>query len=186
MVRPTLLQLDAQVFRVAAKRSMPALGVIASELQAVPSKLPSDLMYLELGHWFRCWAIVRLSGFWPSTLFGCNDLLTSLPACPLCGAADVGVGHALFSCEALRFAFEELASAVSLPPRSLGATFSCILFQYHAPTDQRARFIKFVGQCMHMTLTKSFHLPGRDYLEDGELAGWDASKDDVAPLLDCE
>ena len=115
--------------------------------------------------WFRCWAIVRITGLWPSTLYGDACLRPSLASCPFCNAANIEVDHPLCTCIGFASAFLELSDVGLLPPRAHVSELMRVLLGASAPADQLFRHIGFVGSCLHSVLSAVYHCPVSDDLD---------------------
>ena len=89
-VRPVLRERDLRAFDAAAAVTIPVLGVPFSSLVPVPAPLPLALLgwkYDSLSwRWFRCWALIRISGRWPGVLVGADDMPFVMDRCPRCGS----------------------------------------------------------------------------------------------------
>ncbi|CAE8720354.1 unnamed protein product, partial [Polarella glacialis] len=77
-VRPVLLERDRSEYIAAACKAIP--GGIGAPLdwQPEPGSLPFSQLERAAGAtawmWFRCWAIIRITGRWPCPVFGFNAL----------------------------------------------------------------------------------------------------------------
>ena len=102
IVKPVLLAEDAARYRKKAARIIPTLGVSLATLLPQPAKLPTEWLFSAgtPGMWknFRCWSLARLTGRWPSCVFGSPDLPLVLDECPWCVATNITLLHPFSSC----------------------------------------------------------------------------------------
>ena len=102
--------------------------------------------------WYRCWAVVRISGAWPVCLFEGAGLPLTLPCCPGCGQAQVTVSHALAECSATLCILEDATTAVRLPDRGTGQRFIRFLLTDHADNGITFACQKVLGTCFQLLL----------------------------------
>ena len=74
---------------------------------------PESLLHVDWGSetWFlyKAWALARSTGRFALCLFGADVFCTDLDHCPLCGAPDVRIEHALYSCQGASDLFDAWA-----------------------------------------------------------------------------
>jgi len=99
-VVPIMQAYDEEAFaKAATKHEWPYV-----EFQPSPECLPAVLLELDWGtetwYFYRAWAVTRVLGRLPLTVFGGDDTPSSLCTCPLCGLNTVDVVHFLHACPA--------------------------------------------------------------------------------------
>ena len=141
VVRPASLKLDRLAFERATADAL----------------LQWNLLDLALGpgSWlhFRLWAVVRMSGCWPLQVLGAPLCVPTLPRCGACGARDVDVWHALFSCPASAALRSSLWSRLPLPPPSSPGQVSQFLFHQSRPPAERREHVHFVAAAVLLAIT---------------------------------
>ena len=156
-VRPALLEQDLRVFDTAAAAHIPVLGVPFALLSPFPGPLPlflfGDCFVPQSWRWFRCWALVRMSGRWPAVLVGSDDMPFVLDCCPLCGAEFVYVVHPLFECPAFATQFQDLRKRFQLPARTDRPALVITLFAATTDLVFAAACIEFVGSAILACMT---------------------------------
>jgi len=157
VVRPAMLKLDLPAFQKAAAASLPVFCLPFSSWLSGPPGLQWNLLDLALGpgSWlqFRLWAVVRMSGCWPLQVLGAPLCVPTLPRCGGCGARDVDVWHALFSCPATAALRSSLWSRLPLPPPSCPAQVSQFLFHQSRPPTERREHVHFVAASLLLAMT---------------------------------
>ena len=157
-VRPALREQDLRVFDTAAAVNIPVLGVPFSLLSPSPTPLPLSLFGERFGpqswRWFRCWALVRMSGRWPAVLVGGDDMPFVLDRCPLCGAEYIYVVHPLFECVASATQFQELQARYQLPARADRPALVIALFAATNDLAFAAACMEFVGSTALACMTE--------------------------------
>ena len=179
VVRPRLLQADAALFETAASKNIVTFGLPFKAF--MPSPVAFDAVWLSLEPvpsswlWYRCWAIVRMTGKWPCVLFGDEELQVTLGQCGACGECDVTVIHALTQCPAVGFRrtelFIQLGILVEVAP-SLVPFLLKLLFGQALPVTIRWKCICFVGQCIAQCL-------GQERFAGESLLGADVDVDEA-------
>ena len=157
VVRPALLKLDLLSFQRATADALPVFRLPFSAWLSGPPGTHWNLLDLELGpgSWlqFRLWAVVRMSGCWPLQVLGAPLCVSTLPRCGACGARDVDVWHALFSCSASAELRSALWSRLPLPPPSCPAQVSQFLFHQCRPPAERREHVHFVATAVLLAMT---------------------------------
>jgi hypothetical protein len=102
--------------------------------------------------WFRCWAIIRITGRWPCPVFGFNALPQVLSYCPACNAEDVTVFHALLSCPATLPIFTVLHQCCAIPDRSQQQQCILAVLSSNTPDDVRLSAQCYVGEACRLVL----------------------------------
>ena len=122
------------------------------------SRFSAEFTYSLVWHrchawlWYRCWAVVRISGAWPVCLFEGAGLPLTLPCCPGCGQAQVTVSHALAECSATLCILEDATTAVRLPDTGTGQRFIRFLLTDHADNGITFACQKVLGTCFQLLL----------------------------------
>ena len=154
VVRPCLIEYDRRAYVHAAKKRLDVFGLTVESLQPVPGCLCADLLVsawcAQSWKWFRCWAIIRTTGFWPLTVYGESVLPLVLPRCSACGAQHVTVAHALADCPHTATDYLLLSSiAVDMPDRECTPIFfQSLLGECLLLSELEAR-IRYVGTAVH-------------------------------------
>ena len=95
---PALRRYGVNAFNATATESVWPYSIF----QWRPDPFPEALLQVDWGFdtWslYRAWALVKCTGRFPLSVFSAGDLVTSLSRCPLCGAADADISHALMHC----------------------------------------------------------------------------------------
>ncbi|CAE8685974.1 unnamed protein product [Polarella glacialis] len=155
-VRPVLLERDRSEYIAAACKAIP--GGIGAPLdwQPEPGSLPFSQLEGAAGAtawmWFRCWAIIRITGRWPCPVFGFNALPQVLSYCPACNAEDVTVFHALSSCPATLPIFTVLHQCCAIPDRSQQQQCILAVLSSNTPDDVRLSAQCYVGEACRLVL----------------------------------
>ena len=83
-VQPALRAYDNAAFITASQAS----SWPYHDFQWIPETFPESIHHLRWGHgtWqlYRAWAMVKVTGKWPLTLFSAGDVRGTLDVCPLC------------------------------------------------------------------------------------------------------
>ena len=102
MVIPAIRRQEAewfcvQVARLVSDGALP-LGIVLPFRQPVPWSLLVAPWGRTMWRFCRAWCVATLSGGLPLALWGKDEVLLSLAACPLCGAPSADLVHILERC----------------------------------------------------------------------------------------
>ena len=125
VVRPNLLEYDHQACREAPGKWLPGLQSSFQDLcrgRPAGNYPPCSFGPGRAANlWYRCWALLRVTGAWPVCLFENNGgLPLCLEKCPACDKREVLPLHALAECPATLCIWEEAAEILGLPARRQG------------------------------------------------------------------
>ena len=158
VVRPAIRQREQLWFQQAATKVIPTFNLPFSNFQALPQRIPLDLLSIDFTsswwQWYRTWALVRISGKWPATIYGSDEFPALLPNCIRCNQTEVDVLHPLCFCPLTVHLFEELKTQVVWTPHERADT-SGMLVALFGPQHDRAQLqacvsyvVKTVCPCM--------------------------------------
>ena len=151
---------------------MVPICVRVGSLQPLPERLNVDLLdgawSGQSWKWFPCWAIIRISGMWPLTVFGERVLPAIIPVCRACGAAQVTVAHAFADCPAAPIDFLLLLSEEEMPARECTAGFFQALLRFGASVNELGPRIRFVGTVIQLAFFGTAEREQREHdMNDG-------------------
>ena len=164
LVRPALIHREFLWFQASARKTIPSFGVPFQVFQSAPARIPTDLLSWDFSGtwwmWYRAWAIIRISGRWPATLFGGTELPHTLEACKVCGQRDISVFHPLQECSGTRPLLLKLQSDLQCPLNVTSCTQALVmtLFGQHVTRDSLAQCVAFVGRVVCRCLAPPEHL----------------------------
>jgi hypothetical protein len=180
VVLPALLERDHRSYLDSSSLVANLLGWCRSTLLPEPEAPVVELLDLDVGpltwRFYRAWALVRITGAWPTCLYSALDCAPTLDLCPLCGASDITVVHCFCHCPYTIGHFHALSVDVSSPARTDSSTLCLQVFGHCSSPSDRAHMIVFVGKCVHQVLSSGCPVP--DELES-LLTQLDAAADDV-------
>ena len=84
---------------------------------------------------------MRVTGLWPATCFGSDDLPLVLPSCRLCGEPDILVAHCLCECEGTRQFVGYLPPALAGSRGNCKTAFLSALFCIEGELAQRVAYV---------------------------------------------
>ena len=164
VVRPALIHREFLWFQTTARKPTPSLGVPFQVFQSAPARIPTDLLTWDFSGtwwmWYRAWAIIRISGRWPATLFGGAELPRTLETCKICGQEDISIIHPLQECPGTRPLLLKLQSDLQCPLNVTTCTQSLVmsLFGQHVTREALALCVAFVGRVVCGCLAPPEHL----------------------------
>ena len=155
VVRPILLDYDHQACREALAKWLPGLQFSFQDLcgdRPAGNYPPCSFGQGRAANlWYRCWALLRVTGAWPVCLFENNGgLPLCLEKCPACDKREVLPLHVLAECPATLCIWEEAAEILGIPAREQGLRLVAFLVREHP--DKR------VTLCCQKVVGTSFQL----------------------------
>jgi len=156
VVRPALLEREMVEFSAASAKIIPVLGVSYSSLVTSPRPFPHDWFcrHQDATTWFhyRVWALMRLTGAWPSALYGEEAFPLTIDSCKLCGEPDISILHPLVICRANASLFLHASGLLPMPPREHGCTFIRFLFTDKPCMEHMATLCALVSKAVSRCL----------------------------------
>ena len=156
VVRPILRQYDDSAGCEARSKLLPGFSFCFQDLCREGSSSFSSEFNLWSGTdawlWYRCWAVVRITGAWPVCLFEGTGLPVTLILCPGCGQTHVPVLHALAECPITHCIRQDAAAAGGFPDTSAGQSFLKFLLTDHSDNQITFACQKAVGSCFQLLL----------------------------------
>lgn len=150
VVRPILQAWGSKAFAMSADKWIPCFGLNVCSFLHFPEQFDQELLMMDPCAvrllCFRVWALARITGKWPMTVCGGEELLDTLPICRCCGAPNISVVHALCSCLHTEGFFGDFAERCVIPDRRHTVPLLSALFGDGAPALQRERHISYVGR----------------------------------------
>ena len=189
-VRPALTHRELLWFHQTAKKIIPAFSVAFEVFQGAPQKIPIDLLSWDFSSswwlWYRAWALVRISGRWPRTILGLDEMPTHITYCTMCQQEQVDVSHALCYCPSSLPLLTQLQSQVAgiIAVQGNIQALSMFLFGPQGDKETLVRCIAYVGRviCRCMSPRGNFSTLATEVFSDvrmetlAHLDIWDASQ----------
>ena len=154
-VRPILAAADEYDYQKAAQKVIAPFQLPFADF--VPSLQKFELDFISapggplMRVWFRSWALVRMFGCWPLTLYGSDDLPAFIPECKACGECNVDVIHPLCTCCGTQCLFNTQFSILSQQDRRATKEFFTWLFGPGPSSAERYLQIEYVAKAIGLS-----------------------------------
>ena len=162
-VLPLLRERDQRLYSNSAAIVLPSLLWCRSTLLPGPEPAMTDLLDMDFGvhtwRFYRSWAIIRITGLWPTSCYAEAALTELLDSCPLCDARQVSVTHCVYECPSTVRFYHSLAMSVDVPARMDPHALLLFLFGPCAEVSHRLPSIEYVGRCVHQVLSARLGVP---------------------------